>query len=202
MYGVIFHFLRNYVIERHGGKATWQALLEAQGYRYKMYFPVVDYPDEELVNLVQTASKALKVPVPEVLEDFGAYVGPELINFYHMYIKGDNLSTFDVIELAGSTIHDVIHEHNPNRHPPQLSAYRESPEVLMVYYHSHRRLCSVVKGIIRGLGEKYGEMFAIHETQCMYKGADQCIMRVSKLDLEMLTKKKKKNKKNKKQLSP
>lgn len=186
MYGVIFHFLRNYVIERHGGEDTWQALLEAQGYRYKMYFLVKDYPDEELVNLVKTASKALKVPVPDVLEDFGAYIGPELLNFYHMYIKGENLSTFDVVELAGSRIHDIIHEHNPNRQPPQLSAYRESPEVLMVYYYSRRKLCPVVKGIIRGLGEKYGEMFAINETQCMYKGADQCIMRVTKLNLDHL----------------
>ncbi len=28
MYGVIFDFLREYVIERHGGKDTWQALLD------------------------------------------------------------------------------------------------------------------------------------------------------------------------------
>lgn len=182
MYGVIFHFLRNYVIERHGGKQTWQALLEAQGYNFKMYLPVNDYPYEELVGLVQTASKALKVPVPDVLEDFGAYVGPELLRFYHMYLKDHYSGTFDVVEHAGGTIHGVIHEHNPHRRPPQLSAYRESPEVLMVHYKSHRKLCPVVRGIIRGLGEKYGELFDIIETQCMYEGADKCIMRVTKLD--------------------
>ncbi len=181
MYGVIFDFLRNYVIERHGGKATWQTLLEAQGYKYKMYFPVKDYADEEMVALVQTASNALNIPVPDVLEDFGAYVGPELLSFYHMYIKDKNLSTFDVIEVAGSKIHDVIHEHNPNRKPPKLSSHRESPDVLIVDYQSHRKLCPVVRGIIRGLGEKFDERFDINETQCMHRGADKCSMRVTKL---------------------
>ena len=31
MYGVIFDFLRSYVIERHGGRATWDALLKEAG---------------------------------------------------------------------------------------------------------------------------------------------------------------------------
>ncbi|MEN8178169.1 MAG: heme NO-binding domain-containing protein [Pseudomonadota bacterium] len=181
MYGVIFHFLREYVIERHGGKATWDALLKAQGYKYKMYFPVQDYADEEIVNLVQTASKALNVPVPDVLEDFGSFVGPQLLTFYHMYVKDKNMKTFDVIEVAGGSIHDAIHQHNKNRKPPRLSAHREAPDVLMVHYQSHRKLCPVVRGIIRGLGEKFNEKFDIKETQCMYDGADECVMRVTKL---------------------
>jgi len=180
MYGVIFHFLRDYVIERHGGKETWKALLTDQGYTYKMYFPVKDYPDEEIVSLVQSASKALKVPIPDVLEDFGSYVGPALLDFYHMYVKRENLNTFDVIELAGGSIHDAIHAHNPNRKPPRLSAYRESPDSLVIHYHSHRKLCPVVRGIVRGLGEKFGENFNIEETQCMHDNADECIMRVSR----------------------
>jgi predicted hydrocarbon binding protein len=181
VYGVIFHFLRNYVIERHGGKQTWQTLLEAQGYRYKMYFPVQDYADEEIVALVQTASQALNVPVPAVLEDFGAYVGPQLLDFYHMYIKDKQPNTFTIIESAGSSIHDVIHKHNPTRKPPRLSAHRPKPNVLMVNYQSERKLCPVVRGIIRGLGEHFGERFDIHETQCMHKGADQCTMQVTRL---------------------
>jgi len=181
MYGVIFHFLHDYVVERHGGKATWQALLEAQGYRYKVYFPVKDYPDEEIVALVETASKALDVPVPDVLEDFGHYVGPQLLSFYHMYVKDPNMKTFEVIETAGGSIHGVIHEHNPNRKPPRLSAERESDDLLIVHYQSQRKLCPVVRGIIRGLGDKFGERFDIDETQCMLHGADECVMRVTRL---------------------
>ncbi len=181
MYGVIFHFLQEYVIERHGGRETWDALIKAQGYKYKMYFPVKDYADEEILNLVQTASTALNAPIPDLLEDFGSFVGPRLLTFYHMYIKNKNMTTFDVIEVAGGSIHDVIHEHNKNRKPPRLSAHRESSDVLIVHYQSHRKLCPVVRGIIRGLGERFDEKFDIKETQCMHDGADECVMRVKKL---------------------
>jgi predicted hydrocarbon binding protein len=142
---------------------------------------VQDYADEEILALVQTASNALNVPIPAVLEDFGAYVGPQLLEFYHMYIKDKQPNTFTIIESAGSSIHDVIHKHNPNRKPPKLSAKRLKPNVLMVNYQSERKLCPVVRGIIRGLGEKFGERFDIHETQCMHKGADHCIMQVTRL---------------------
>lgn len=181
MYGVIIHFLREYVIERHGGEATWQTLIEAQGYKFKLYFPVQDYPDEEAIGLVETASKALNTPIPVVLEDFGSFVGPKLMTFYHMYVKDKEMKTFDVIETAGSSIHDAIHKHNPNRKPPSLSAHRESDDVLVVHYQSHRKLCPVVRGIIRGLAEKFGERFDINETQCMHTGAEKCIMRVTRL---------------------
>lgn len=41
------------------------------------------------------------LPVPDVLEDFGSYAGPALLNFYRMHINDKNMKTFDVIEAAG-----------------------------------------------------------------------------------------------------
>ena len=40
------------------------------------------------------------------------------------------------------------------------------------------KMCHVVKGVIRGLGERYGESFHIEETQCMHDGANECILNV------------------------
>lgn len=181
MYGVIFDFLREYVIERHGGKATWEALLKANGFIYKVYFPVKEYPDEDIVKLAVTASEALKLPLPVVLEDFGSYVGPRLLSFYSMYVKHAEWRTFEIVENAGSNIHDTIHRHNPQRNPPQLSGTRESDRVLTVRYKSHRKMCPVVRGILRGLGEHFHESLTIQETQCMHQGASECVMRVTKV---------------------
>ena len=182
MYGVIFDFLRDYVIERHGGKDTWKALLAANGYgSHKIFFPVTEYPDEEIVALAKTASEALSVPLPAVLEDFGSFVGHRLVTFYHMYVNKDDWKTFDVIENAGGSIHHAIHRHNPDRKPPTIKAERVSSDELIIHYQSIRKLCPVVRGIVRGLGEHYGESFKILETQCMWHGANKCIMRVSRL---------------------
>lgn len=181
MYGVIFDFLRDYVIERHGGEDTWRTLLKANGYGYKIFFPVTEYPDEELVALAQTASQALDTPLPAVLEDFGSYVGNKLMTFYHMYTRDDEWKTFDVIENAGGCIHQAVHKHNPLRKPPKIIAHRETDDLLVLRYQSQRQMCDVVKGIVRGLGERYGERFLIKETQCMHDGDRECIINITRL---------------------
>ncbi|MCP4310965.1 MAG: hypothetical protein GY790_06855 [Bacteroidetes bacterium] len=181
MYGVIFTFLEEYVKERHGGPGIWRVLLKTTtGQAYKIYFPVKDYADEEFLALNRTAAESMDLPIPVVLEDFGSFVGPRLMSFYPMYLKGHDTSTFNMIIHAGGNIHDAIHRHNPECKPPQLSAHKESNNVLLVHYHSHRQLCHMVRGIIRGLGEYFKEDLSIEETQCMYNGASKCIMKVTK----------------------
>ncbi|TXH73617.1 MAG: hypothetical protein E6Q88_05250 [Lysobacteraceae bacterium] len=173
MYGVIFDFLRSYVIERHGGRSTWDALLNEAGIGYKVYFPVAQYPDSEIVNLATTAAGMLGLPVTTVLEDFGSYVGPKLVTNYEMFVKPE-WRTFEVLENASSNIHDAIHRHNPKRQPPLLRAARVTDNRMSVTYQSERRLCFVAKGIIRGLADRYGERINVRETQCMHHGADHC----------------------------
>jgi hypothetical protein len=173
MYGVIFDFLRSYVIDRHGGRGTWDALLVEAGIGYKVYFPVAQYPDEEIVTLATTAARMLKKPVPVVLEDFGHYVGPRLITYYDMFVRPE-WRTFEVLENASARIHDAIHRYNPKRLPPQLVAKRLAPDHMQLTYQSERRLCMVAKGIIRGLKDHFGEGVEIRETQCMHSGAERC----------------------------
>lgn len=181
MYGVIFDFLRSYVIEKHGGEDTWRALLHANGYNYKIYFPVTEYPDSEIVNLAVTASKALDVPLPNVLEDFGSYVGHKLISFYHMYVSNENWKTFDIIENADGCIHHAVHKHNKLRKPPSVKAMRENNDLLVIRYYSERKMCYVLKGIVRGLGEVFNEAFHLEEVHCMHDGARECVIHVHRV---------------------
>jgi len=182
MYGVIFDFLRDYVIEKHGGKATWETLLTATGQSvHKIYFPVTEYPDEEIVAIAKIASEALGLPLPAVLEDFGSFTGKKLMTFYHMYVANDSWKTFDVIEHAGKSIHHYVHKHNPMRKPPQLTGERISPNEMIVHYVSARMMCPVVKGIVRGLGDHFNEQFEVEETQCMHHGARECTFRVTRV---------------------
>ena len=187
MYGVIFDFLRDYVIERHGGERTWKALLEGIGQSvHKIYFPIAEYSDEEIVALAQTAAGALNLPLPLVLEDFGTFVGHKLVTFYHMYVKNQDWRTFDIIEHADNSIHDAIHRHNVRRTPPKIRALRRNDNELILFYQSKRRLCQVAKGIILGLGEHFGESFDIYEKQCQSRGARECEFHVKRVGLMLL----------------
>ena len=173
MYGVIFDLLRSYVIEHHGGRGTWDALLNEAGIGYKVYFPVAQYPDEEIVLLANTAARMTKLPVTAVLEDFGRFVGPSLVTYYEMFVRPE-WTTFDVLENASYKIHDAIHRHNPRRNPPELRAYRHDDDRMLLTYQSDRKLCFVAKGIVQGLAKKYGERIELRETQCMHQGAERC----------------------------
>jgi hypothetical protein len=179
MYGVIFDFLRSYVIERHGGRDTWDALLKEAGIGYKVSFPVAQYPDEEIVNLATTASRMLGKPLTTVLEDFGSFVGPSLVTYYEMFVRPE-WRTYEVLENASYKIHDAIHRHNPKRNPPELRAMRQGEHGMLVTYQSERRLCFVAKGIIRGLAQKFGENIDIRETRCMHHGAERCHFELAK----------------------
>lgn len=187
MYGVIFHFLRNYVIEKHGGKNTWRAILNANGQKIDHYNPITEYPDSEVVALAETASNMLNQPVNAVLEDFGIYTGKQLVTFYHMYIKPD-WKSFDVIENAGNNIHKSINQYNTTRKPPQINAHRVSEDELDIRYFSKRKLCPVLKGIIKGLGEHFGESLTIKESQCMHNGHPHCTLIVKRTDNRPLKK--------------
>jgi len=185
MYGMMFDFLREYVIKTHGGVATWRALLKASSQsEYKIYFPISEYPDEEIVTLTTTAATALDLPLAAVLEDFGSFVGPRLMEFYRPYVEGHDQDVFTVVQYAGGHIHDQIHKHNPDRKPPLLSGEisESDPRKMIVHYQSKRKMCSVVRGVLRGLGSKFGERLHIEETQCMHTGADKCTINVIKLD--------------------
>ncbi len=186
MYGVIFDFLRDYVIEKHGGRETWSMLLVETGQSpHKIYFPVKDYPDEEIFALAIKASEALTLPINVVLEDFGTFVGHKLLTFYHMYIKNHDWKTLDIVESAGTYIHDAMARHNPLRKPPVIHAERLSPDELILHYNSPRRLCHVVRGIVAGMADHFGEKFSVKESQCMHNGSDECVFRVRRIAMEM-----------------
>lgn len=180
MYGMIFEFMREYVQERHGGQETWKALLKANNKEHKIYFPSIEYPDREIIALAFTAAKALNLPLSAVLEDFGAFLATRLLSFYHMYVDDDSWRSFEVIENAGGCIHQAINRHNPNRKPPKLITRRNGKGEMLLQYQSHRKLCHVVKGIVRGLGEHFHETVTITETQCMLKGSSSCIMKLER----------------------
>ena len=173
MYGVMFDLLRSYTIDRHGGRAAWDAVLKQAGFGYRMYFPVAEYPDEELVTLVIALSRAQSQSLQAVLEDYGHYLGPKLLQHYQMLIQ-PHWRTFEVLENTGSRAYPAVQKHNAKCQPPELHAQRLSPDQLTLTYRSERKMCAVAKGIVRGLADHFGESIAIRETACLLSGADRC----------------------------
>jgi hypothetical protein len=170
--GTILIGLGRYV-EAKLGPGAWERLLTDGGIGPRLYVPLEDYPDQEAVALVTAAAQRTAVPVPALLEDFGAFLVPGLLKMYGFLID-PGWATLDVIANAERTIHEVIRRSNRKANPPRLKCERPRPEEVVVIYASPRRMCGVAKGIAKGIADHYHERIAITEGACMHRGAPHC----------------------------
>ncbi len=172
MHGLIFSELKTFV-DATLGPTAWPALLDKAGTPGKIYMPIATYPDGDAVTLVTTASQVTGRPVAELLESFGEFIAPDLLRMYASLLDR-RWTTLDVLEHTEETIHQVVRSQSPGSRPPELRTTRESADQVIIEYDSPRRMCSVAKGIVRGLARHFGETVELQETRCMLRGAASC----------------------------
>lgn len=176
MHGTIFAELQKYVVSKLGDEA-WIALKSEAGVTRDQYDPLEIYPDEEVVALVGAASRVTGLPAETLLEDFGAFIAPDLLEMYWAVVQPE-WRTLDLLEHTETAIHEVVRISQKGATPPYLNARRTAADEVTITYTSPRRLCAVAKGIVRGVATHYGDSIAIAEPSCMLRGDDSCILRV------------------------
>lgn len=179
MHGTIFVELKKYVDTRLGDEA-WRSLLQEAGLRDRQYEALGQYADEEAVKLVSTASRITGQEASAILEDFGEFIAPDLLEMYWALVSPE-WKTLDVIEHTESAIHEVVRLKNPGAEPPRLHVERRGPDELVISYDSARRLCKVAEGIAKGLARHFREAIALEQTTCMLRGDRSCTIRVRRI---------------------
>jgi hypothetical protein len=172
MHGLVFNQLQKYVTIKLGSDA-WQKLLAGAGKHGSVYLTSSAYPDADLIGLVVTACKMTNRPAAALLEDFGAFLVPDLVKVYGRAIKPE-WRTIDLFENTESNIHTVVRLREPAATPPQLVMNRTGPKSITLTYSSPRKLCALGKGIARGIAAHYHEQLQIAETACMLSGSPTC----------------------------
>jgi predicted hydrocarbon binding protein len=176
MHGIIFIELKKFVIENFGAN-TWRELI-AQTTKRTVYLATDVYPDQEVVDIVTAASKALKKPIPDILEAFGEFIVPDLAKVYGSLIK-PSWGFLDLLENTEKVMHTSVRLKNPGAEPPMLQCARKSPTEVVITYNSKRRMCALAKGIIEGLAKLYKQRARVEESSCMLKGDAQCVIAVT-----------------------
>ncbi|MDQ3282596.1 MAG: heme NO-binding domain-containing protein, partial [Acidobacteriota bacterium] len=172
MHGLIFGELKQYVTARLGPNA-WNDLLTQAGIGPKLYLAVEEYPDSEVVAIVTTASRITGLEPAALLQDFGEFIGPQLVKMYRAYVKPE-WRALDVIEHTEERIHRMVRLHHNGARPPYLTSERRSEKAIVIHYNSERKLCSLAKGIALGIGKHYGENMTVRDLACMHKGDARC----------------------------
>jgi nitrite reductase (NADH) large subunit len=176
MHGMIFGELKKFVDTNLGGD-SWVTLLDKAGFAKRVYIPVKEYPDKEIVRLVVTASKITGIQIPDLLKSFGIFMVPDLLLLFRRQIQPD-WNLMDLYAQIEDTIHNVVRLKNPGAKPPQLRVHRKSPNEVIIYYSSSRKMCALGIGLIQGIADSFGDLVVINETTCMHHGDACCTISV------------------------
>ncbi|MEW6737225.1 MAG: heme NO-binding domain-containing protein [Acidobacteriota bacterium] len=182
MYGLIFAELQDYVISRFS-KDTWELLLKEAGLWPKIYLNFQEYPDQEAIALITTASRLTGKPPEAIIEDFGEFIVPSLLKVYMSLIKPE-WRTLDLIENTEEIIHTIIRRKTTAANPPTLQCERVNEKQIILTYDSPRKMCTLAKGIIKGIAKHYNETISINQTTCMLTGSPNCKISVALSSLD------------------
>jgi hypothetical protein len=172
MHGIILTELEKFVTRHHGADA-WREVQRRAELPSKIYVTSATYPDSDVLALVGAASALTGKPASELMEAFGEAIVPGLLQVYGRMVR-KGWKTLELLEHTESAIHTVVRRQTPGAEPPRLSCVRPSPREVIITYGSSRRMCSVAKGIIRGIAAHFRDEIVLQEPQCMLKGAAQC----------------------------
>lgn len=175
MKGVIFNLFEEFV-EKKWGKQTLQELKKENS---KTYMTVGNYPDEELVGLLQKLSSLTKKDLGTLLQDFGRFIFQEselLHKMYGVHFKKPNAKEF--LKNMDS-VHVQTTKAMPGATPPRFEYEEPDEKTLIMKYKSPRKLCMLLKGLIEGVLNYYREKATITETQCMNRGSSYCCFKIT-----------------------
>lgn len=178
MHGIVLKGLKDFVISEYDHEA-WADIQREAGLEGKVYVPVTEYDDEDVLALVDAASEATGIDVPTLLEEFGRFLVPPLVETYGVHVDRD----WTGLQLVANTpeyIHMALRAKQLSTYtPPNLTAEWVDDDRVLVTYSSGRELCPLAKGLLYGVGSYYDEPFEIAEETCMLEGDGQCELLVS-----------------------
>lgn len=180
LFGTALKCLQEFMIETYG-EAKWRSLLAKAGLPpEKVYHTVRFYPDSEFQSLLDISSEEFRIDKNLLLRDFGKLFGEHLISVYGcMFLK--QWKSLDVIEKVAPKVFVTIQFVDPYTPRSSVKCERVSPEEVVIHYHSPRKMCVYILGIIDAVGDHFREKLVIKETQCMHNNDRECVMHVRRL---------------------
>lgn len=163
MYGLVNIAVRDLIVRDHGN-AVWQAIVQRAAPVPADFVGMQTYADDITYRLVGAASEELRVPAPTLLHAFGRYWVESVAPVHYRDVF--DLMGRSLFEFLGNLnrMHDRILAVMPELEPPVFQCERQSDGALRLRYESHRpALAPMVKGLVEGLAERFGESVSIEQ---------------------------------------
>lgn len=175
MKGIIFN-LAEEVVRAEYGEDTWDDLLDAAELD-GAYSSLGSYDDSDLTKLVCAASEALQMSPDAIVCWLGRKALPMMAAAYPHFFTAHTHTRSFVLAL-NEIIHPEVRKLYPGADVPVFDFDTSSEEVLVVGYHSHRKMCAFAQGLVEGAAEHYGEDVVFEQPLCMHRGDAQCTFHI------------------------
>lgn len=175
MKGIIFNLLEQVISLEHG-EEVWDELLDETGIT-GAYTAVGTYPHEQLVSLVEAASRRLGASPWDVERWFGRASFPLLAERYPGFFEGHRSARSFILTL-NDVIHPEVRKLFPGAYAPSFEFDTAEAGALSLSYTSQRNLCAFAEGLVEGAADHFGEHAVIEQTACARRGDDRCVLHV------------------------
>ena len=178
MKGIINKGIQEMVEAKYGAEA-WEKVKSLAGYEEPFFAISLDYPDEITLALVKAASEVSGLSAETVMIEYGKFLVPNsLKKHYPTYLVLAGSSPREFL-LNMDRVHEEATRSISNALPPRFD-YEELPDGrLLMHYNSKRGLCTVLRGLILGVGLLFNQELQVREIACMHKGSQRCTMEVT-----------------------
>lgn len=177
MKGAIFTGFAEYVEKEHGLTAWLKILDSCELASNGEYLATELYDDAEFKLLADTLGAIIGFDREHIFRGFGEHFFPALMSVGLAHVKEiDNL--FDFMRAVDSVIHIEVQKSDPLAYTPTLLYDQPQENVLVVRYLSHRQMCHFAEGLIFGAAAHFKQKVSIHQTKCLCKGDEHCLIRV------------------------
>ena len=174
MHGVIFTSLRDYLTSAHSAEVA----LDVFGGQ-PIFLLSESYDDELLAKLVERAAAASGRGEEEIVHDFGVFTARTTFTRLYPAFFAIAPSAREFLLTVETRIHELVRATIPNATPPQLRIDEHGAEGVQIVYSSRRRLCVLLRGLVQGTAEHYGEVATIDEPTCMLRGDAACTFEIT-----------------------
>jgi hypothetical protein len=175
MKGIIFNLIEE-IVRAEYGEDTWDDLLEAADLE-GAYSSLGSYADDDFAKLVCAASEELHLSPEDVVCWIGRKSIPHMAAAYPHFFTA-HLNTRSFILALNDIIHPEVRKLYPGADVPVFDFDTTREEVLVVGYHSHRKMCAFAQGLVEGASAYYGEEVVFEQSLCMNRGDAQCLFHI------------------------
>lgn len=171
MHGIIMKGLKDYVVANYDW-TTWRSVQDRADVERRLYAPVARYPDRHGAELAAATRSLTGTDETELQFDVGRHLVPTLMQVYGVHVQGVD-SGLDVLANARAVIRESLRRKGvEDASLPAVAGERVDEDAVVVRYEGDH--CAGLRGVAAGLGEYYGEEYAVGERACTHDGDDGC----------------------------